>query len=78
MKYLLLFAVIVVVLWLLRVGRPQNKSAKTTGNIAEPVRPKAVAMATCPTCGVHFPETDGAQGRLALYCSDKHRNAAET
>ena len=78
MKYIVLFVVVAVVLWLLRVERPQNQAAKTATGKAKQGQSRTEAMATCPSCGVHFPATDGAQGRLALYCSDKHRHSAET
>lgn len=76
MKYLVLFAVIAVVLWLLRAGRPSH-NATTPADKAKTKSLEPQTMATCPACGIHFPATDGTQGRLALYCSDSHRAAAE-
>ena len=77
MKYLVLIAVIAVVIWLIRTGRPPMASQRNPTRATKSGASNPQEMAICPTCGVHFPETDGIQGRAALYCSDSHRSSAE-
>jgi hypothetical protein len=76
MKYLVLLAVVACVLWWVRSGRTQDGAKTTQRGRAKPV--VLPTMAHCPVCGVHFPSADGTQGKLALYCSEKHRLSAES
>ena len=75
MKYLLLIAVVLVVLWFLRNQRRDGTSEGTGARRKPPVRPQD--MVRCDVCGVHLPRTDalpGPDGRL--YCCAEHRNQA--
>lgn len=83
MKYLLLLAIVLVVIWFLRSGgrtgpartRAQSGSADAAGGAA-PGQPQD--MVECPVCQVHLPRTDalpGTDGRL--YCCAEHRLRAE-
>jgi uncharacterized protein len=72
MKYLLVLAVVLGVLWYLR----NNRSDRSEG--AAPGKPKPLAppqdMVRCPVCAVHLPRSDalpGVDGRL--YCCAAHR-----
>jgi len=74
MKYLLLLAIILIVLWLLRSGRrtgsPDNSAPRQGQQQQE--------MVQCPVCLVHLPRSDalpGPDGRL--YCCAEHRLSAE-
>ena len=72
MKYLLVLAVVLAVLWFVR----NNRSAGGDG--AAPGKPKPLAppqdMVRCAVCEVHLPRSDalpGPDGRL--YCCADHR-----
>ena len=74
MKYLLVFAVVLVAIYLWRQGRREEMRDK-------PRPPKAIpapqAMVRCAHCGMHLPAADAVPGaRGALYCSGAHRQAA--
>ena len=73
MKYLILIAVVLVVLWLLRNQRRGGTSERTDSRREPPARPQD--MVQCALCSVHLPRTDalaGPDGRL--YCCAEHRN----
>ena len=78
MKYVVLVAVIVAILWLLRHARTRREA--DDGRPAKgPPAPPAVQqdMVECPVCRVHLPRTDalpGPGGRL--YCCAEHRQRA--
>lgn len=72
MKYLVLFAVLLVVYLVWRSGRRE-------GNPPAAARPPAQPqdMVSCTVCAVHLPRSEalaGADGRL--YCSQEHRLGA--
>lgn len=73
MKYLVLLAVVLIVIWLWRGSRradsPRNKAP---GGAEQPQD-----MVECPVCHVHLPRADalpGPDGRL--YCCAEHRPRA--
>jgi uncharacterized protein len=77
MKYLLLIAVVVGVLWLVR-----GRSSRVNPPASKPPQPaqaaKAVspqAMVACAHCGLHLPRSEAVAGAQELYCSDAHRRA---
>ncbi len=76
MKYLLLLAIVLLVLWLLR-----QKSAGRTppAHRAPPPAPPAPAaeMVACTHCGLHLPRPEAVGGQRGLYCSAAHRQEAE-
>jgi uncharacterized protein len=73
MKYLLLFAVLLVAYLMWRNGRlrgggqaPPHQSGSAPGGPQE--------MVSCPVCGVHLPRSDAVPDqRGILYCSNEHR-----
>jgi uncharacterized protein len=72
MKYLLVLAIVLVVIWFLRTSRRADKPRQDTAARA-PDGP-AQDMVQCPVCSVHLPRTDalpGPDGRL--YCCAEHR-----
>jgi uncharacterized protein len=75
MKYVLIIAIVLLVLWLWRGSRREERDS------AGPARPQPGVqqqdMIRCPVCSVHFPRADalpGPDGRL--YCCADHRTRA--
>lgn len=74
MKLLLILAVVLAGVWLWRSNRqsdPRLHREKTK------VEPPPLDMVRCKLCSVHFPATDGVQGKKGWYCSADHRQRAE-
>ena len=74
MKFLLLFAIVLAVVWYLRSSN--RNQAPRQGRSAPPAGPQD--MVECPVCLVHLPRTDalpGPDGRL--YCCAEHLRAAK-
>lgn len=72
MKYLLVFAVVMVAFWVWQNNRRADRS--DSRGPAAPVKPHApVVMVACRTCGTHLAENDALTGRLGRYCSAEHR-----
>ena len=65
MKYLVILAVVVLVLWLARAGRGKPVRRTPPDRIEEMVR--------CARCGVHLPRSEALPGRGGLYCGEAHR-----
>ena len=79
MKYVVLIAVIVIVLWLLRAGRTARRADE--GAPPKPAAPPAVQqeMVECPVCRVHLPRGDALPGPGGqLYCCAEHRQRARS
>ncbi|MBU1359464.1 MAG: hypothetical protein KKC79_08605 [Gammaproteobacteria bacterium] len=76
MKYLLVFAVVFVAIWLWRKGRrdEMRERAESRRNTPKVGAPKD--MARCAYCGVHLPATEALSGPGGVYCSAAHRQAA--
>jgi uncharacterized protein len=82
MKYLVLFAVLLVVYLLWKHQRTQERAGREGGNAsagsARTAAPPAASpqeMVRCPVCDLHLPRADAvadAQGRL--FCSAAHRD----
>lgn len=75
MKYLLLLAIVLLVVWLWRGSRTQDRDDAG----ARPPRPDPrVAqqdMIQCPVCSVHLPRSDALPGPDGqLYCCAEHRS----
>lgn len=78
MKYLVLLAIVVAVIWYLRSKR---REVERKEEAPPPPRQEALGdpqdMVRCPVCSVHLPRTDalpGPDGRL--YCCAEHRSRA--
>jgi len=75
MKYLLVFAVVFVAIWIWRKNRREEMRSRPP-----PPAPRAVeapqAMLRCAHCGLHLPAADAISGPDgAVYCSAAHRQA---
>lgn len=73
MKYLLLI-VFLAVIWSIWKKRQAGGAAKP----AAPAQAQPENMLICAHCGVHFPEGDGLLEDGKAYCSEAHRQAAQS
>lgn len=72
MKYLVLLAVVLAVVWYWRNGRRAEGGQRRTRGPVATAAPQD--MVQCPVCSVHLPRADalpGPDGRL--YCCAEHR-----
>jgi len=74
MKFFLVLVAVLIGVWLFRSGRQD----KVTREKPPAPPPGPQEMVNCPVCGVHFPQADAVSGRNGLYCSDEHRQRAES
>ncbi|MRD48293.1 hypothetical protein GHT07_13465 [Caenimonas koreensis DSM 17982] len=73
MKFVILVAVVLAVVWLLRGKRGSSQrgapGAQPQARVAPPED-----MVSCPVCSVHLPRTDALPGPGGLmYCCAEHR-----
>jgi uncharacterized protein len=73
MKFLVLIAVVVGVLWLMRILR-KPKLPSTP----KPPQPKNEEMVVCAQCGIHLPRSEALPGRGGVFCGEAHRSAFES
>jgi uncharacterized protein len=73
MKYLLVLAVVLAVLWLARGGSRHF----SRGEPAPPRSPSPEAIVACSHCGLHLPRSEALPGRDGLFCSEAHRAVFE-
>jgi uncharacterized protein len=72
MKYLLLFAVVLGVLWWARSRSPR---AKPPPSAPRPSVSEPQAMVACAECGLNLPRSEAVVGSNGLYCSAAHLKA---
>lgn len=72
MKFLLVAAVVVFVLWIAGASRRRvaGRRARSEAPAPPPARENMVA---CSRCGVHLPRSEALPGRGGLFCSEGHR-----
>jgi len=70
-RLLFLFAVIVVVYWLLRSYRQQAPKQDERSTSSE-------EMVRCIECGVHLPKSEAVLSNGNLFCSEAHRREHES
>lgn len=75
MKYLILIAVVLGVLWLMRSLRKPSDSAPPQKPASPPQQEE---MVSCAQCGVHLPRSEALPGRGGVFCGEAHRNAFES
>jgi len=74
MKFLVLIAVVVGVLWLMRsLRKPSLPPAPNN-----PPAPQNEEMVACVQCGVHLPRSEALPGRGGMFCGEAHRSAFES
>jgi uncharacterized protein len=81
-KYLLVFIVLFIAIWLFRKGQREDereaaRKARPAPPAAQPTVGAPQAMLRCAHCGLHLPATDAIAGPSGIYCSAAHRRAAE-
>lgn len=74
MKYLLVFAVVLIAVWLWRNNRRVERQERD----ARPAPPPPLAtpqdMVRCPVCAVHLPRNEALAGPDdQFYCCQEHR-----
>ncbi|GAB4553551.1 MAG: hypothetical protein Tsb007_08370 [Rhizobacter sp.] len=74
MKYLILIAVVVGVLWLMRSVRKPSGSAPAQKPATPPQQEE---MVSCAQCGVHLPRSEALPGLGGVFCGEAHRAAFE-
>jgi uncharacterized protein len=82
MKYVLIFGLVLVVVWLWRSSRQVRKRDTSDENKHQTsTKPGAVMKTTeiiaCSLCHVHLPRTEALAGKHGLYCSAAHRQQAD-
>lgn len=75
MKFLLVFAVVLVAFWVWRNDRQNGDSGESKAR--PPSNNGPVRMVACRQCGTHIPEAEQLPGRLGSYCCAEHRRQAE-
>ena len=87
MKYLLVIAVVVLVLWLLTVqrrrqvgrsddeGRDRGENAAPAPQRASTPPAASPTMVSCAHCGVHLPQSEAVTAGALHYCGSQHRDA---
>lgn len=75
MKFLLILAAVLGLVWLLRSGRRGSKPSQAEASAPPPAGPQD--MVRCARCGVHLPHDEAVVGHIGLYCSNEHRQQAE-
>jgi uncharacterized protein len=74
MKFLLLIAVVLLVLWLWRGSRDDGRPGAGTSRRGPAQPPQQQEMIQCPVCLVHLPRSDALPGPDGqLYCCAEHR-----
>jgi len=75
MKYLLLLAIVLLVAWLWRGSRTQDRADAADAQAPRPdSAPVQQEMVQCPVCSVRLPRSDALPGPDGqLYCCAEHR-----
>ena len=73
MKFIVLIAVVIAVMWLARSLRRRGRASNAPGTPP----PAREAMIACSQCGVHLPRSEALPGRGGVFCSEAHRAAFE-
>jgi uncharacterized protein len=76
-KYLILVAIVVAVLFLARLGRRPDKGSGQDAAIKPSKPSERQALLACAHCGVHLPANESLPGRGGVFCDEAHRSAFE-
>ena len=75
MKYLLIIAIVLALVWLTRAARGREKPPAAPQRAQPPDAHEE--MIACAHCGIHLPRSEATAGAGALYCGEPHRLAHE-
>lgn len=82
MKFFLLLALFLLVVWLLRGGRrsrpPRDDAAQPPVDAPAAREAGREDMVACVHCGVHLPQSEALAGPAGWFCGQAHRIAHET
>ena len=80
MKYLLVFALVLVGLWLWRNNRRTDSHHANKEPTGRPAPPPGLPteIVACDVCHVHLPRSEALTGPGGVYCSAAHRQQAES
>jgi uncharacterized protein len=77
-KYLVVFAVLFVALWLFRKRqRAEERQRKAANPPARSAPGQPQEMVRCMHCGIHLPAVDAIGRPGAVYCSSAHQQTAD-
>lgn len=78
MKYLVIFALLLVVLWLWRSKRrPDSHQVNKRSDRRPPPSPALpTEIVACDVCHVHLPRSEALTGPAGVYCCVAHRSQA--
>lgn len=68
MKYLLVFAVLLVAFWIWRNKRRPIEPPKRPPSLGTPT-----PMVACRHCGTHLPQNEAVEGPAGFFCNPEHR-----
>jgi uncharacterized protein len=79
MKYLLVFALVLVGLWVWRNNRRADSGQTNKNSARRPMAPHSLPteIVACDVCHVHLPRAEALTGPGGVYCSAAHRQQAE-
>ena len=72
MKYLLLIAVVMGMVWWIKLSRRVASQDKPATPAKQPQD-----MVRCAYCGLHLPDNEAVVSHNASYCSEAHRALAD-
>jgi uncharacterized protein len=76
-KYLILVAIVVAVLFLAKLGRRNTRTDESGASNKPTAPPEKQALLACAHCGVHLPVNESLPGRGGVFCDEAHRSAFE-
>jgi uncharacterized protein len=76
-KYLILVAIVVAVLFLAKLGRRADKRGGQDAPDKPSTPSEKQALLACAHCGVHLPANESLPGRGGVFCDEAHRSAFE-
>jgi uncharacterized protein len=77
MKYLLVFAVVMVAFWVWRNNRLTDGDPPSGARARKSPPASPAIMVACLECGTHLPESEAVSGREGRYCCTEHRQQRE-
>jgi uncharacterized protein len=78
MKFLLVFAVLFIAIYIWRRNRREELNERAPRPQAPPAVDAPQQMTRCAHCGLHLPASDAIAGPGGVYCSAAHRQAGPT